>query len=573
MVTARRGRRAALAVVTVAMLMATGLGVGLWQTGAFAAAGPRQLSDGVLLVRKEFAGETPPAPAPPLAITELGKRGQLVRAADNAARELTGSGDNSLVSWNPKAGLWARAFVPVGVSANWRAPIWWQSAIALDTLTRYLLASHNTEPQYQQLIERTYEMGVSMPGTDSPRNFANQFMDDTAWWGLTWLEVARYELDAVHDPMLAHRYLELAQTDARYVYSRPRPCGTQGVEWQVDYPPDTITNEEFVALAAQLAQMRDTRGVMYDPAQGRAWLSEASKILGWLQSSGLVSMSSGTVRDGYNGRCQPSGGPVTYTEGEMADALVAMGQATGEARYDNQAAVFINRALEPSFGMLKDGVLQEGCEAQLGLCVGEPHAYDGAAYKGLFVQAVSDWRQATGETTYDAFLQAQARAVLANAASNGARRTSCQSSPHDCQLGFYWVRRIAPARWPVVATTGTQESGLQALTGGLLASAPAPSSRGRGLAAAFGSAATSPSSHRARAASRGWVPERLRPRRHLDRRDPTTSSCSSTPAPLHSPPAYSRWASPLKVRARAARSRSGVPAGVWHDVSGVSRCL
>lgn len=78
-------------------------------------------------------------------------------------------------------------------------------------------------------------------------------MDDTAWWGMGWLDAARHEVTVRHDVSDADRYLSLAEADASYIYSRPRPCHTQGIEWQVDYPADAIANEEFVAYAAQLS--------------------------------------------------------------------------------------------------------------------------------------------------------------------------------------------------------------------------------------------------------------------------------------------------------------------------------
>ena len=170
---------------------------------------------------------------------------------------------------------------------------------------------------------------------------------------------------------------------------------------------------------------------------------------------------------------------MTYTEGEMAEALTQLGLATGEASYLNQAGAFIDRVLSPSFGLSKHGVLQQQCEAQATLCSRLPHVYDEASYKGLFVQAVSDWTQATGSSVFDRFLLVQARAVLSNAASDGTSRTSCVWSPHDCQLGFYWARRLEPSRWPIVATAGSQEAGLSALTGALEVAATKAGARQR----------------------------------------------------------------------------------------------
>jgi hypothetical protein len=351
---------------------------------------------------------------------------------------------------------------------NWRVPQWWQSALALSALVRYLQQTHDALPAYHDVIARTYQLNIKLPGTLMPHNFANEFMDDTAWWGIAWLDAARYELTVRHDTADARRYLDLAEVDARYIYNKPRPCGTQGIEWQVDYPPDAITNEEFVALSAQLAQIRRASGPLHDAGRAQAWLGDAQRILAWLEHSGLVDMQSGAVYDHYTGRCRPNGGAVTYTEGEMAEALTQMGLATGNAGYYAQASVFLNRVLVPGLGMLGGEVLQQPCEARAAMCIHDRHAYDAASYKGLFVDAVADWTQATGAATYDSFLAAQGKAVIQNSTSDGIHPARCQT-PHACQIDFYWSRRVAPARLPVQITPGSQESGLAALTGALVA--------------------------------------------------------------------------------------------------------
>ena len=152
----------------------------------------------------------------------------------------------------------------------------------------------------------------------------------------------------------------------------------------------------------------------------------------------------------------------------MADALVQVGTAESDPSYYHQAAVFIDHVLDPSARMLARGVLQEQCESRVGLCAG--HSYNITVYKGLFVDAVSDWAAATSATTFDRFLRAQADAVIADSASNGrVQPTSCRT-PHSCQIGLYWSRRVDPLKAPIPITTGTQIAGLTALTAALPAS-------------------------------------------------------------------------------------------------------
>ena len=144
--------------------------------------------------------------------------------------------------------------------------------------------------------------------------------------------------------------------------------------------------------------MRQAPGPLQSPALAHTWLADAQRILSWLEHSGLVNMRTGNVRDHYNGRCQAAGGAVTYTEGEMAEALTQMG----------------------------------------------------------------------GAVTYDSFLLAQGRAVIANAASDARRPTHCQTV-HARQIDFYWSRRVSAARLPVQLTPGSQQSGLAALSSALVA--------------------------------------------------------------------------------------------------------
>lgn len=393
-----------------------------------------------------------------------GAERELARVTDSAARELAGSGDASPVSFDSMTGLWDRMKPPVGMPPSWRPPMWWQSALALRSLVRYLTQVRDTQPAYQQLIGDVYRLNISKPGTEEPTGFENKFMDDTAWWGLAWLDVARYEVLVQRDFSAAAGYLRLAEQDASYIYSRPRKCGTGGIEFRSGYAPNTITNAEFVSLAAQLAQIHRATGLFHDPRSAQAWLTEAERTLNWLEGSGLVNMRAGTVANTYDRNCRPAGAAMTYTEGEMADALTQVGTASRNPAYYDQAAAFINRVANPHSGMLTGNVLQEPCESRLSLCAG--HSYNITVFKGLLVDAVSDWSKATGSTTYYGLLLAQARAVISN--STGARGTSpnCRT-PASCQLSLYWGRRVTTRRAPIPPTPGSQTAGLAALSDAL----------------------------------------------------------------------------------------------------------
>jgi hypothetical protein len=150
---------------------------------------------------------------------------------------------------------------------------------------------------------------------------------------------------------------------------------------------------------------------------------------------------------------------MTYTEGEVAEALIQLGRATQEAVFYRQAERFLSFALSPASRLTESGILREHCETD-GSCRRLRHRLDIPAFKGLFVAAVSDWSSATGSHEFDPFLASQATSLLANA--RGPCVGSHRASQSGCLFGFEWIREARPpAVW---VTLGSQEAALDALT-------------------------------------------------------------------------------------------------------------
>jgi hypothetical protein len=300
-----------------------------------------------------------------------------------------------------------------------------------------------------------------------PLNFGNQFLDDTGWWGLTWLDAARYEASVLHDYADAERFLSVAEWDADYIATQPRTCNG-GLAWRLGAPPDAITGAEFVTLAAQLYALRSRPGRFHDDARAAHWLGDSSAALDWLEWSGLVNVRTGAVRDTFDTACRPVGGSLTYTQGQMADALAQMGAALHERSYFAQARRFLAYTTNPRHGMMHRGVVQEFCESLRNQCV-SIEDFNVSVFKGMFVQAVADYELATGDTGYQRFLRRQAQAIIDHSVSDATGvRTSCQTA-RDCQFGFYWARAIDPGRAGVPVTVATQISALRALIAALSA--------------------------------------------------------------------------------------------------------
>lgn len=383
-----------------------------------------------------------------------------VDAARQGVQELL-AGDRT-VAWNPRTGLWG----------GHTRPNWWQSALALQTLLRYLERTNNVDPRYQAIIERIYDRNVYKPLSTAKRNFANEFMDDTAWWGMAWLEASRYELYYRHDQSDAAKFLAVAEYDVRYIVAAPRQCG--GIVWALRRAPDMVTSAEFVALAAKLASYREGPGVFHDPALAAEWRTDAIDIYGWLKHSGMVDLRFGYVLDRIDGGChQFTGGPLTYTEGEMADALVQLGTALHNPYYYRLANRFLRYVLNYRSRLTARGVLQERCESVTDACRGRRNRLDIPAFKGIFIQAVADWTAATRKTTFVRFLHNQAAAVVDNAIVNLHNQRATCSTATSCRFAFIWNRQI-DGDPPVPVTVASQESAIDALTA-VLPAKPSPS--------------------------------------------------------------------------------------------------
>jgi hypothetical protein len=371
-------------------------------------------------------------------------------AAREGVAELLGSGDGSIVGWRYGNGLWGGHI----------KPNWWQSALAVLTFVRYAERTHSVDPIYNKVLQRIYARNIFKPYSTARHDFANEFNDDTAWWGIAWLEASRYELYERRDPADAAKFLAVAEWDARYINGWPRPCG--GIGWAINRPPDAVTSAEFITLTAELTSYRNRPGIFHDPAKASTWLSEATTALAWLENQRLVNLHKGWVMDGMTASCHRTGGAMSYTEGEMAEALTELGNALHDRAYYHYAANFLRYTLNPASRLITHGVLQERCEPFPGRCSRLGFRLDLPAYKGLFVNAVSDWSAATGSRAFHSFLLAQAVAVVNNTIRGAHDELGRCATPQTCQFAFSWLGR--PASPSLGVTLGGQESAIDALT-------------------------------------------------------------------------------------------------------------
>ncbi len=364
-------------------------------------------------------------------------------------------------SWNYVTGLWGGHAISH----------WWESAMALRTLVRYLEVTHNTDPGYQTILMRTYDREIFNPFAIASARFVNMFGDDTAWWGLAWLEAAKYEWNVRHDTADAWRFLKLAEYDANYLQRQPTECG--GMEWKIGYPPDTITNAEYATLTAELYGLTNT-GAFYD-RRAPVWLAQAQKAMSWMERKRLINIRTGTVKDTLSPTCKllPVGG-LTYTQGQVADAFVQLGSDLHNPTYYQHADAFLKWALSKKSGMVNgNGILQEPCERNRDACTGLPTFLDILSWKGILVEALSDYTTITGSTEYIGFLRHQAKVITDNAIVQPDGQPGRCDAAINCQFVFYWAWALSPVRSSFV-NEATQMDAIDALTAAL--ALPPPSS-------------------------------------------------------------------------------------------------
>jgi predicted alpha-1,6-mannanase (GH76 family) len=317
-----------------------------------------------------------------------------------------------MLSYNPATGL-------IGTS-------WWQAATALSTVETYQQATGDTS--YSYAISNAFNDNKS-------KNFENNYMDDTAWWALAWLQ-------AYHITGLA-QYLQMAETDASYIHQYwDSTCGG-GVWWSTAKSyKNAIANELFLELTAWL----------HNSIPGdTTYLGWANAEWSWFDASGMIN-GGNLVNDGLSinaqtGACTNNGGQTwTYNQGVILAGLAQLYQATGNASLLTTAEGIANAAI---LGLSSGGVLREPCEPTSNCDTDEQ------SFKGIFVRGLKMLAAAAGTTRYASFFENQARSIEAN------------DTNANNQLGLHWAGPISnitsntqtSAEDAVVASLGLGSSG------------------------------------------------------------------------------------------------------------------
>ena len=286
----------------------------------------------------------------------------------------------------------------------WWPSSWWNSAVAMQTVEDYMLRTG--DERYLPAVDNTFEKnkGVfpagELSGDPILGHFTSRAIDDSAWWGLTW--VAAYDLTG------NRKYLDEAVTIGDYVhgYWDTSTCGG-GVWWDAEKTyKNSVTTGLYIRLTAELHNR--IRG-------DSTWLGRSSTAWSWFRSSGLIN-SSGLVNDGLNGSCQNNGQTVwSYNQGLAIGAGVELWRANHDPLVLATARQLADAAIT-SPHLVTDGVLTESCDAIDRTC--DDNAKQ---FKGVFMRYLMDAFDTTHEPRYGAFLERQAWSIWTNDRDAGGR--------------------------------------------------------------------------------------------------------------------------------------------------------
>jgi len=325
----------------------------------------------------------------------------------------------------------------------------WQAALAQSTLETYDQTTRKTS--YFGDIASTYRKYLHGPNPISRLpDFEDRYTDDTAWWGLAWLQAYL----VTKNP----NYLHVAEADADFVHEQwdtdKASCGGQGgVWWFITRSGGSgrvaIANALFLELTAWLHNVLpgDT-----------AYLSWAEAEWTWLNRSGLIDSRNYLVWNGFSKapQCTVIGTYWSYDMGVIIAGLAQLYAATRNATLLIEAEKIGTATIKY---LAPHGVLADKCEparCQTGQ----------QSFKGIFIRDLRMLATIARSHAYDSFFEAQRSSVEVHDTSTsekfgliwaGPIRKTCPTASKSRSTG-------APVN---VCTSYTQASAEDAIVAGL----------------------------------------------------------------------------------------------------------
>lgn len=288
---------------------------------------------------------------------------------------------------------------------------WWTSANALTAVIDN--ARVTGMGSYKYTIADTYNKNINAQGG----NFTNEYLDDTGWWGLAWVDA--------YDMTGDSRYLNTARADADHMYANWNSTCGGGVRWSTNGNyKNAITNELFLQLTSALHN-RISGDTVY--------LGRARSEWSWFNASGMIN-GDHMINDGLSDACVNNNQPTwTYNQGVVLGGLTELYKATGDSSLLTTARTLANAS---TVRLQTGGVLREPGEGDS--CTG-----DGPSFKGAYVRGLGKLNSQLSDRPYAASLTSWANSAYTKdrnaldaygphwAGGNGASDYGCQQSVLD----------------------------------------------------------------------------------------------------------------------------------------------
>ncbi|HEX6523732.1 MAG TPA: glycoside hydrolase family 76 protein [Streptosporangiaceae bacterium] len=310
---------------------------------------------------------------------------------------------------------------------------WWNSANDLTALIDSIRVTGMGS--YQPAIGWTYAANkpAGVAG-DANGDFKNNFIDDTGWWAMAWIDAYDLTRDSA--------YLTTAEDDANYMNSYwDSTCGG-GVWWSTAKTyKNAIANELYLYVNAALHNRI---------AGDTTYLNRAEAEQKWFASSGGMINSSDLINDGLmiqsDGTCVNNGGYTwTYNQGVILEGLTELYKATQSNSYLSEATALADASTGSS---QLNPVSATAPEGELADPASDVTSGDAPTFKGAYIRGLTDLNNATG--LYGCYLARQSAVAYLN-----------DRNPAD-QYGYSWAGpwSSTPQSGPDQPTSAQQGSAL-----------------------------------------------------------------------------------------------------------------